>query len=908
MRQTLKRIHVTALILFSNLFAFSGSYLFHEPPVEVRTGKDLILSVMPISDNRVVEAKGYYRIKGNLSFQEMHLQNMVVSWEMRIDGSALSAKGLEYCFIFKMSDGGMLAFPKENPLEQPHVLVVLPMIFPEKIIDVIEPVFQQESVSAEILILAPEPEAEINSKNAIIAVSLFNIPDVDSASIRLVVDDKDITANAEISGGVATYIPKRIKKGVHTVRISMSKMDGTPVNPLSWTFTVRDGLAMLGNVDYKGDISARYSNEYVGENYLNVGEIRGNAQVSVEYGKIKTNFRLTTRDNPYRQPLNRFSIALQFGEYLDIRMGDYYRSVSPYTLDGRRVRGLSVDVDLKFARLEVIQGQLNRTVQHLNKTDGALLLPTNAGAVDTLGQLSFILDRTGYTFDREISLTRLSVDLFSKFQMGVYFMKAKDDVNSVNKDISGGSFSVDSSDITVNDSIYDITVGNYTYNTFTSAVEAVGGNVNLPDKNWGGRTPEDNIVIGFDIGTVSDKKRLKLDFSWNFSMHNRNIWDGPMTLTQLDTIVDDTADGFIAQSYDEDGNVSTAGIDTTQIPFDPSSIQDLFIYNINTTPLVPFDYISAKKFPISTYVNMPSSAFHFRLMGNYRINKFSMVYRQIGPEFVSLANPYLTTNIREFVFTNRLALIENKLSLSATYKYKDDKILRVVEEPLKTQILVGSFTFMPGPNAPSFIVNFQTIGKNNSKTELETVGEELQDLRQDSRTNNSFFSVTYPFTTGVVKHNLNLNVNNIVNEDLLAGDRKKDYFYQKSDSKTISIALSSHFFIPLRTVANFSRTSIQVPVQDIEGNINSNELVWTSISGNGNYSFWNNKLKVNGGLTYLSNKGTTPISLFGIKGGADYNFLKGMYASLSGQLQMRDDDSEFSLNTSGFLFSFRYNF
>jgi hypothetical protein len=391
-------------------------------------------------------------------------------------------------------------------------------------------------------------------------------------------------------------------------------------------------------------------------------------------------------------------------------------------------------------------------------------------------------------------------------------------------------------------------------------------------------------------------------------MHNRDIWDGPMTFSQLDTIIDDTADGFIAQSYDADGNVSTAGIDTAQIPFDPSSFQNLFIYNINTTPLVPFDYISAKNFPIATYINMPSSAFHFRLMGNYRINKFTMVYRQIGPEFVSLANPYLTTNIREFVFTNRLALIENKLLLSATYKYKDDKILRIVEEPLKTKTLVASFTFMPGLNAPSFVVNFQSIGKNNSKTELDKVGEELQDLRQDSRTNNSFFSITYPFATGVVKHNLNLNVNNIVNEDQLAGDRKKDYFYQKSDSKTISIALSSRFSIPLRTVANFSRTSIQVPVQDIDGNMSKNELVWTSISGNGNYSFWNNKLKVNGGLTYLSNKGTTPISLYGIKGGADFNVLKGMYASLSGHLQMRNDDSEFSLNTSGFLFSFRYNF
>jgi len=904
----LKRIHITALILFSNLFAFSGSYLFHEPPVEVRTGKDLILSVTLISDNRVVEAKGYYRTKGNLSFQEMHLQRLHASWEMRINGRALSEKGIEYCFIFKMSDGGMLAFPKENPLEQPHVLVVLPMIFPEKIIDVIEPVFQQEFVSAEILILAPEPEAEINSIDAVIAVSLFNIPDVDSASIRLVVDDKDITANAEISGGVVTYIPKRIKKGVHTVRISMSKMDGTPVNPLSWTFTVRDGLAILGNVDYKGDISARYSNEYVGENFLNVGEIRGNAQVSVEFGKIKTSFRQTTRNNPYRQPLNRFSSALQFGEYLDIRMGDFYRSVSPYTLDGRRVRGLSIDVDLKFVRLEVIQGQLNRTVQHLNKTDGALLLPTNAGAVDTSGQLSFILDRTGYTFDREITLTRLSVDLFSKFQMGVHFMKAKDDVKSVNKDISGASFSVDSSDITVNDSLYDIAVDNYTYNTFTSAVEAVGGNVNLPDKNWGGRTPEDNIVIGFDIGTVRDKKRLKLDFSWNFSMHNRDIWDGPMTFSQLDTIIDDTADGFIAQSYDADGNVSTAGIDTAQIPFDPSSFQNLFIYNINTTPLVPFDYISAKFFPITTYVNMPSSAFHFRIMGNYRYSKFTMVYRQIGPEFVSLANPYLTTNIREFVFTNRLALIENKLLISATYKYKDDKILFIVKEPLKTKTLVASLTFMPGANAPSFVVNFQTIGKNNSKTELEKVGQEWQDFRQDSRTNNSFFSVTYPFSMGRIKHNLNVNVNKIVNEDQLAGDRKTDYFFQKSDSKTMSLALSSHFSIPLRTIANFSRTSIQVPVQDIDGNISANELVWTSISGNGHYSFFNNKLKVNAGLTYLTNKGTTPISLYGFKSGADYTIINGMTASLSGHVQMRDDNSGFSLNTSGFLFSFRYNF
>jgi len=904
----LKRIHITPLLLLTNLFAFSGSYLFHEPPSEVRAGKDLILSAMPISDNHVLEAQGYYRIKDNVSFQEVHLQNVQTVWEMRIDGRALSEKGLEYCFIFKMSDGGILAFPKENPLDHPHELNVLPKIFNENFIDLVEPTFQQESVSADILILSPEPDAEMIPDDVMIALSFFNISNVDSASIRLVLNGKDVTSKAEISDGIVTYIPNGIKKGIHSVQINMSMLDGTSFKPLSWSFKVLGGLAMASNVDYRGDITARYLNEYVGENFLNVGEVRGNAEISVEFGKIKTSFRQTTRDNPYRQPLNRFSTALQFGEFLDIRMGDFYRSISPYTLDGRRVRGLSIDIDLKLVRLEVIQGQLNRKVQHLNKTNGALLLPSNPGEIDTLRQLSFTMDRTGYTFEREMTLARMSINLFSKFQMGVHVMKAKDDVNSVDKDISGASFSVDSSDITINDSLYNIAVGDYTFNSFTNAVEEVGGQINFPDKNWGGRTPEDNIVVGFDIGTVRDKKRLKLDFSWNFSMFNRDIWDGPMSLAAMDTIIDDTADGFIAQSYDDDGNVSTAGIDTTQIPIDPISIQNIFVYNINTTPLVPYDYLGTKEFPITTFVNMPSSAFHFRVMGNYRYNKFTMVYRQIGPEFVSLANPYLTTNVREFVFTNRLALIENKLLISTTYKYKDDKILRIVEEPLKTKMLVASLTFMPGANAPSFIVNFQTIGKNNSKTELEKVGEEWQDFRQDSRTNNSFFSVTYPFSSGRIKHNLNVNVNNIVNEDQLAAERKTDYFFQKSDSKTMSLALSSHFSIPLRTIANFSRTSIQVPVQDIDGNISANELVWTSVSGNGHYSLLNNKLKINTGLTYLTNKGTTPISLYGFKSGIDYNILKGMSASLSGNIQMRNDDSGFSLNTSGFLFSFRYNF
>ncbi|HIA80037.1 MAG TPA: hypothetical protein EYO07_07800 [Candidatus Marinimicrobia bacterium] len=151
-------------------------------------------------------------------------------------------------------------------------------------------------------------------------------------------------------------------------------------------------------------------------------------------------------------------------------------------------------------------------------------------------------------------------------------------------------------------------------------------------------------------------------------------------------------------------------------------------------------------------------------------------------------------------------------------------------------------------------------------------------------------------------------MNSLTNEDQLAPERRKDYFYLKSNSKTISMALSSKFEIPLRTVINFSRTSIQVPVQDEENIISINELTWTSFNSNGSYSFWDNKLKVSGGLSYLANKGTNSISLYSFNAGTEVKIIKGMKVVLSGHTQMRSTKDETTLNTSGLFFSFRYNF
>ena len=903
----MKRILII-LILLNPFYPISGSTLFHEQPFEARIGEDLILDVIPITDNDILEAKGYYRIKGNLSYQELTLVQTGANWRMQINSSLLSEKGIEYCFVFNMANGAILAAPEvDNPFEQPFFIAIKSKKS-EKRENINEKPVSNKSIYANVLILSPDPNSEINKRDIIIAASLFNVSNVDSSSIRLRINGNDVTNKAEISGGIIAYAPERMAAGKQFVEITLSTLDGKSIAPVRWSFNVIKGSIIPSQFKYDGNITTKISSDLVGDDFLNIAEFNVKARAEVEYAKISINYRNTSRENPFMQPLNRSSFNVNFMKYLNVKLGDFYESVNPYTLDGRRVRGVSVDLDLRFLRVQVIRGQLNRAVQHSNKIDGGYSLTGSETTIDSLIRPIFTLDRKGYTFERELALTRFSINLFN-YNLGIHFMKAIDDINSVDQFIPGAEILVDSADVTYNDSLYNISTGKYSYDEFVAAVESVDGTILFPTKHWNGYKPQDNIVVGFDFGRVMDDDRMKFDFSWNMSLFNRDIWDGVMTRAQLDTALDDSLDGLIATMYDDDGRITegSLNIDTLKV-MNPLDYEKIFIMNINMIPLLPFDPVSFETNPISTIINMPSSAFHFRLLGNYRYNKFTIQYRQIGPEFVSLANPYLTNNIREFSISNRLSVLDNKLMFNVMYKYRDNKILSTVEEPLKTKNLSFGITFIPGPDSPSYVVNFQSIGKNNSKDELERVGGVLTDFREDSKTNNTFFSITYPFSTGRLKHNLNLNVNSLTNEDVLAGDRIKGYFFQKSDSKTISTALSTKFYRPLRTVFNISRTAIQVPIQDNEGLIYFNELTWTSVNTKGSYSFWNNRLKVTGGLSYLSNKGTTPIKLYGFNSGIEINIVNGMKAFLTGYMQMRSTEKETALNTSGVLLSLRYNF
>ena len=905
---------IASIFLVSKIAFSQESILYHVPPENVSSGESAKIIVSLFSDSRVLEAKLFVRSTNSLNYIEEDLSFTGSSWQFTIPGDRVTQSGLEYAIVIRLDDGSTLAFPRGDPLKNPYNFVIGPPKKRARSFERRKSYFQdsKDFQTKDFLVLSPEPGATITPGDELIAVSFFNIPDIDTTSIRITIDGEDYTSLASIGGGIISLIPGAQEPGPHSIIVeSMTKYD-QPIQPLSWMFNTDKGeWSIMDEISYNGKIDGRASSQASGEQIVAYSEINSKFNLDLKWAGFKGTARLNTRESPFAQPLNRFSGNLYFGRYLNLYTGDFYPSLSQFTIDGRRVRGMGVDIDLKWFKLQSVSGELNSPVQRMGGVNGGLSLMSNETAIDSAsGNPIFFLERTGYTFKRNISAMRFSGELLSKFKFGIHYLKAKDDLGSVDRTIDNyGTFNVDSSAYA--GFAMDIPTGNYTYDQFLQVSQDNNALVDLVETKWNYRDPEDNLVVGFDLGAIMDQRRLDFTFTWNMSFFNRDIWDGPMSLREMDLALDDSLDGIIGRQYDDNGVVIQGGlIETNDLP-DPTGFSDIFTVNINMAPLVPIDVLSIEEHPIATIVNMPSSAFNMKLVGNYPLSKFVVEYRQVGPEFVSLGNPFLASNIREFLITNRMALLDAKLMLTTGFKHRDNKILETVANPLNTNTVTLNLSFLPGAGAPSYVLNIQSIGKNNEKEDLDKIGESFVDNRDDNRATNVLLSLNYPVTFRTIKHNLVLNYNSVTNTDKLLADRAPGYFFSGSDSKSITLSIASRFQSSLRTMLNVSSMDLLIPSLDMVGNTIKNTISWKTLGLNGKYSLPKNKINLTGGFSYIRNKSLTTVSsIFDFRAGSDYQLRQDIVLAFSGQLQavINETSKEFKLNTSGILMSFRYNF
>ena len=902
------------LLLISSLSS-QTRLLYHAPPPYAEVGKELTLKASSFELINPIDATLYYRLPGSKSFLEIPFINSGINWEASLPGFAVTKEGLEYVITFQFSQDRLVSFPREDPYNNPHYLITVP---PKQM----EIGLMDIRANEDVLILSPEPDQLIDQKSVFIAASFFNANKIDISSIQLLIDNINVSNSILIEENILSYDPGELSVGIHTVELLLKDLDGNDILPITWKFTVGTQQVELSEIiKYNGKVNSRLSSEKLSGTSLNIAELVGDIKVDAQWAELSTKFRLTSRESPYSQPHNRFGTSFSFGNYIDVNFGDFYPQLSHFTIDGKRVRGIGINADLNWFRIQFVNGELNRVVQEKNNLNGGYNILHDLTSTNEDGSKSYYLDRTGFTFRRNVTGLRLSTNLFSKLKAGVHLIQTRDDTTSVNKILNRATFLSDSL-------VQGVPVGIYTVDAFNDALISAGNKLNRPTNNWSGQKPQDNLVFGFNIGTVLDNRKLTVDFDWNMSLYNRDIWNGAMSISELDTALDDTLDGFIGLLYDKDGKELSGStkISTGDILFDPESFVSMFIINTNMTPIVPIDINALSSNPIATIINMPSSAFRIKLRGNYSRNSLLAEYLQVGPEYISLANPYLRSNTRQFTISDRISLLDQKLFLNLGFKHLDNKILKTTISPLNTNTFFMNLTFLLGPNMPTFVLNYQSIGKNNEKTKLDSVGSGTIDLREDSKASNSMFAVSFPFTSGNLKQNITLNIGNVTNLDNLNNKRSNLYLFPKTNSKTSSVTLSTLFPDQLKTVYHMSQTKLEIPF------IKNNQLAktpytWTNFSLSANKMIFEDKVNSKAVITFLNSKSQINSKLLGLKAGLDYRFQENLTASIMSQVRFNyvpdfkkdelDNDGDgkidnpgevFNINSMGIIFNVQYNF
>ena len=125
------------------------------------------------------------------------------------------------------------------PLSVPGALVTLLLLLSGALS--VEPVAAQvPRVQIEVLALSPEPGERVPEEAVLVAASFVDRgAELDPGSVRVEVDGRDVTPEAEVSAEVVTWRPRQaLPPGLHRVTVTARTRGGAAIPPATWAFKV----------------------------------------------------------------------------------------------------------------------------------------------------------------------------------------------------------------------------------------------------------------------------------------------------------------------------------------------------------------------------------------------------------------------------------------------------------------------------------------------------------------------------------------------------------------------------------------------------------------------------------------------------------------------------------------------
>ena len=708
---------------------------------------------------------------------------------------------------------------------------------------------------SDVLIMSPEPNSEVSDHDVLIAISTFGMRGINPNNIQLLLDGEDISDLAYMDEDMVTCLLDQLDPGLHQIQLFI---DGRGPKTWSFTTTLREPT-----LKYSGRIRSSSSMDQIDDQTLNISQVMVNFKGSAyEWMKFKTNVKITTQEQALYQPRNVLGFEITLKDYATINVGDSNPRLSHFTMNGKRIRGLNANFKWRWFNLHFVQGEINRAIEGDLKKAYSYSIDT-----DDEGTKFLSLSRNGYTFAQNVMAGRLALGRGEKFQWGLNFMKARDDTNSVTQDLNNAEI-VYSPDATGSVSGLDSGVV-YTISELGTKAHYLEG------KNWAGDGPKDNLVIGTDLGIFLFNKRLRLDGELAFSLTNNNIWGGPLTLAELDTMMDDSVDNNLGGIFD-----------LNDIPIDPKDISNIFIINPNMAPLVPIDINafgdSATVDLMDAVLSMPSLAYRGRAVTNFYGNYLAVEYSQVGPQYNSLANPYLVKNKREFSVSDKLKLLQNRLMLTMGYKHQDDDILTTVDNLKSQNTMSLGINALPGPGLPTLNFTYRFIDRDNGIDKLIPLPDStFTDNRENTHTNNIMVNISHRFDL-VWSHALSGTFVNVNKTDNFT-DRDTNFVDPAMSTNVMNFTLSTRYNFQLKTTLNLTINSSELSIGPGERGIQ--DFLTTNFDIE--YPFYKNQILGKIGLNYAQGSGLVDMSWIGFKSGIKWKIFDQFSVKIHGEYRSK---------------------
>ncbi len=428
-----------------------------------------------------------YRPFGESEWMPREMDLLGNTASIRLPADHVRSPYIDYYIVLIQRTGTAEAFPlndSNSPLTKPPSRTLqLPVVNKD---DDLQAVF-----------LSPEPNANVASGDVVISVSLMRADTiVVRRATQILLDGADVSQFAVLTDDMLIFVPEnvgsRLKPGKHRVIVRLFNRNGVLHRQISTLFTVvgeGEPLAVTPEVFIpSGSVDLELRQEKVAN--VRTWYNRANMRFTGSQGdwRFLANLFLTSDEQSQRQPQNRCYAALQ-SDWLLIGYGDNYPNFPNLILNGKRVRGLNTSLHLGKFNLDLalgttvreVEGALLKTILYANLPAEQQSDPHAAFArIDsaTWGKYSY------GTYARDMFAIRPSFGSGEKYQIGFTWLKAKDDISSIQF----------------------------------------------------GTRPQENLVVGTDFISKFDRNRVELAAQAAFSAYNSDISSGNFTDAYIDSV------------------------------------------------------------------------------------------------------------------------------------------------------------------------------------------------------------------------------------------------------------------------------------------------------------------------------------------------------------------------------------